>query len=57
MEPARITIRNIDPEVLQEARQIVRDNPQETMGSFVSTALYEFIESLPFENEVSKSPE
>ena len=47
----RTTIRGIDPDVLAEARQIVRENPGLTMGAFVSDALADYIESLPFEDE------
>ena len=48
----RTTIRGIDPDVLAEARQIVRENPGLTMGEFVSEALGDYIESLPFEDEL-----
>lgn len=51
MNTKRVTIRNMDQCVYREARQIVRDNPHESMGTFVSTALHEYIESLPFEGE------
>ena len=47
----RKTIRGIDPNIYAEARQIVRDNPGETLGSFVSDALEFYIESLPYHEE------
>ena len=53
MKENRITIRNIDPEVLEEAREIVRTNRHETMGTFFSDALAAYIEMLPEEEEDS----
>lgn len=48
----RITIRNIDPKVLQEARQIVRDSVDVTMGSFIAVAIAHYIKTLPFEDDL-----
>ena len=53
MQPNRITIRNIDEAILAEAREIVRHNRLETMGSFVSSALEAYIEALPFEEDAT----
>lgn len=53
MADNRVTIRGIAPEVLSEARQIVRESDGWTMGQFVTAALQEFIESLPFEDDES----
>lgn len=50
-EMNRKTIRGIRPEIYAEARQIVRDNPTETLGSFVSDALEFYIESLPYDED------
>lgn len=36
MKDSRFTIRNIDPEIMAEAREIVRANRHETMGSFIT---------------------
>lgn len=52
MTDNRTTIRNIDNEILEEARQIVRESPQVTMGTFVSDAIEYYIETLPFVDEV-----
>lgn len=43
----RVTIRGVERHLLDEARQIVRYNRYETMGSFVSSALELYIDSLP----------
>ena len=51
MNENRTTIREIDPEILEEARQIVRDNCGLTMGKFVTEALTHYIESLPWVDE------
>jgi hypothetical protein len=50
MKENRVTIRNIDPAILAEAREIVRSNRHETMGSFVTDALATYIEMLPDED-------
>lgn len=55
MQQKRTTIRNIDDTILAEARAIVRDNRHETMGTFVSSALEAFIESLPFDDDEETS--
>ena len=52
MTQNRVTIRNIDLEILAEAREIVRSNEGVTLGSFFSDALAMYIETLPeFEDE------
>lgn len=51
MKDNRVTIRNIDPDILAEAREIVRANRHETMGSFVTDALASYIGMLPDEEE------
>jgi len=51
MKDNRTTIRGIDPEILEHARQIVRDNFDITMGEFMTEALIEYIDQLPFEEE------
>lgn len=48
---SRTTIRNIDPRILIEAREIVRNNPGLTMGEFMSDALEAYIDELPFFEE------
>lgn len=55
MKENRVTIRNIDPEVLQMAREIVCANRHDTMGSFVTDALFSYIEMLPDEDEGEES--
>lgn len=47
----RVTIRGVDRHLLDEARQIVRDNRYETMGSFISSALELYIDTLPVADE------
>ena len=47
----RITIRGIDCDVYAEARQIVKDNPGLTMGAFITAALVDYIDALPFEDD------
>ena len=49
----RITIRGIDRDVYAEASQIVKDNPGLTMGAFITAALEEYIDALPFEDDDS----
>jgi len=51
MNENRTTIRNIDPDILTEARKIVKANRHETMGTFVTDALATYIETLPEEEE------
>ena len=51
MTDNRVTIRNIDPAILAEAREIVRANRHETLGSFVTDALVDYIDRLPDEEE------
>ena len=47
----RVTIRGIDPDVYAEARQIVEDNPGLTTGAFITAALQDYIDALPFDDE------
>ena len=56
MDYKRTTIRNIDPAILEEAREIVRTHSHETMGGFITDALAFYIASLP-EAEDEASPE
>lgn len=51
MKDNRTTIRNIQPDILAEAREIVRANRHETMGSFVTDALATYIDLLPVQDE------
>jgi hypothetical protein len=54
MKDNRTTIRNIQPDILAEAREIVRANRHETMGSFVTDALAIYIEMLPLDEDVEE---
>lgn len=54
MKESRTTIRNIDPAILAETREIVRANRHETMGSFVTDALATYIEMLPVDDDVEE---
>lgn len=56
MKDNRTTIRNIAPDVLEEAREIVRANRHETMGSFVTDALVSYIDSLPEGEDLEGEP-
>ncbi|WP_071676032.1 hypothetical protein [Nioella nitratireducens] len=51
MKDNRTTIRNIQPDILAEAREIVRANRHETMGSFVTDALATYIDLLPVQDD------
>lgn len=51
MGSKRITIRGVDADVFKEARQVVRDNLGLTMGAFITAAIEDYIESLPFEED------
>lgn len=51
MSDIRTTIRNIDPETLEQAREIVREGSDLTMGDFITDALDLYIETLPYEDE------
>lgn len=51
MTDNRTTIRNIDLETLEQAREIVRECSDITMGDFVTDALDQYIETLPFVEE------
>ena len=52
----RITIRGIDRDVYAEARQIVKDNPGLTMGAFITAALEDYIDALPFDDGSNCEP-
>ena len=56
MTPNRYTIRNIDPELMHEARVIAVQNRQ-TLGEFLSDCLSYYIENLPTWDEDESEPE
>ncbi|MEO0486897.1 MAG: hypothetical protein AAF092_13415 [Pseudomonadota bacterium] len=47
----RTTIRNIDPRVLREVKQIVQATPGDTMGAFFTDALDHYMSALPESNK------
>ena len=55
MPPNRFTIRNINPELMHEARVIAVQN-RLTLGEFLSDALHQYIENLPTWEEDESEP-
>lgn len=51
MSENRTTIRGIDPEILEEARAIVKARQDYTMGYFISAALDYYIDSFHWDIE------